>query len=99
MAATGLPGEALAPAGAFFLGVAGVVTGWMVAHAAGGWRTVRRLWWPVAILGLVMGGVQYLVATAGLWNLGAFSAGAAGLLAAYPLARRFRGPENNNGKW
>jgi len=98
MAATGLPGEALAPAAAFFLGVAGVVTGWMVAHAAGGWRTARRLWWPVAILGLVMGGVQYAVATAGLWNLGAFSAGAAGLLAAYPLARRFRGPENNNGK-
>ncbi len=98
MAATGLPGEMLAPTTAVFLGIAGLFVGWMVAHASDGWVTVRRLFWPVVILGLVMGGVQYLVVTAGFWNLGAFIAGLVGLIVAVPVAARYRGPQGDNGE-
>jgi lactate permease len=89
---TGLSAEELTPFSAFFLSVAGVVMGWMVAHAAGGWQAVRRLFWPVAILGGVMGVVHYLVAEAGLWNIASFCAGMAGLVVGFPLARYFRNP-------
>lgn len=97
IAATGLPGEVLVSATAVFLGVAGLLTGWMVAHAASGWPTVRRLWVPVLLLGVVMGLTQFLVVTAGFWNLGAFMAGLAGLFATIPLASRFRGDQEDNG--
>jgi lactate permease len=41
---------------------------------------VKRLFLPAMLIGLVMGGVQFAVAAgAGLWNLGAFTAGLAGL--------------------
>jgi lactate permease len=98
MAATGLPGELLAPASALFLGVSGLAVGWMVAHASGGGGAVRRLTLPVLLLGSVMGIVQFLVATSGLWNIGSFMAGLAGLLVAFPLARRYRGQARDNGE-
>ncbi len=89
MAATGLPGELLDAPTAILLGITGLAVGLMVAHAAGGWSAVRRLWAPALILGGVMGGVQLLVAEAGLWNLAAFIGGLAGLLVGIPLAGRF----------
>jgi lactate permease len=79
MAATGQPAEALSPPTALFLGLACPVIGLMVAHAAGGWNAIRRLFLPILVWGCVMGGVQYLVATAGAWNIGAFTGGLAGL--------------------
>ncbi len=97
MASTGLPGEVLVTASAFFLGVAGLFVGWMVAHAAEGWGAVRRLFWVVLVLGTIMGVTQYLVAVSGFWNIGAFVAGIAGLLVGIPLARRFRGQAQENG--
>jgi len=97
MAASDLPGHSLAPPAATFLGLAGLLSGWMVAHAAGGWQAVRRLALAVLVLGLVMGLVQYLAAVAGLWNLAAFSGSVAGLLVAFPLARRYRGAQRDNG--
>ncbi|MEW6718418.1 MAG: L-lactate permease [Chloroflexota bacterium] len=99
MAATNLPSELLAPDTAIFLGIAGVGAGLMVAHAAGGWTTMRRLLLPTLILGLVMSGMQYLTAAvAGLWNIGAFAGGLTGLIVAYPLARYYRGHQDNNQK-
>ncbi len=95
--ATGMPGELLASTTAIFLGVAGLVTGGMVAHAAGSWTTVRRLLVPVLTLGVVMGLTQLVVVTAGLWNLGAFMAGIAGFIATIPLANRYRGNQEDNG--
>ncbi len=98
MAATGMPGEVLAASAALLLGACGLVTGWMVAHAGGSWPAVRRLTWAVIILGVAMAAVQYIVVSAGFWNLGAMAAGAAGLLLVFPLAARFRGQQTDNGK-
>jgi len=98
MAATGLDWPTLASPSALFLGIAGVGVGLMVAHAAGGWSAMRRLFAPIIVLGLVMGTAQYLAATSGLWNIGAFLGSLAGLLVAYPLARRYRGEIKDDGE-
>jgi lactate permease len=95
LAATGQPEELLAPPAAIFLGVACLAVGLEVAHAAGGWDAVRRLLVPILIIGVVMAVVQFLVATAGPWNLGAFTAGLAGLVVGFPLAYRHRNQEAN----
>lgn len=80
MSATGLDAATLAPETALFLGLACVLTGPMVAHAANGWSGVKRLLLPALVIGIVMGAVQFaIVAGAGLWNLGAFTGGLAGL--------------------
>ena len=80
LSATGLDAPTLAPASALYLGLACVLTGPMVAHAADGWKGVKRLLVPALVLGVVMGAVQFAVAAgAGLWNLGAFTGGLAGL--------------------
>ena len=88
MAATGWPGEQLAPPTAAFLGLAALVAGLMVAHAAAGRKAVRRLWPAVLVMSVVMGGVQYLLATHHLWNIGALGGGLAGLLVGVLLAMR-----------
>jgi lactate permease len=93
MAATGLPAEVLAPPAALFLSLAGPVTGFFVAHAADGWRAMRRLAVPILILGFSMSLTQFIVATSGLWNIGAFAAGMVGLIISIPLARRYRGEQ------
>jgi lactate permease len=80
MAATGLPAQILGPPAALLLGLLCPLTGLMVAHATGGWQTVRRLFVPILIWGALMGGVQYLVVTSGAWNVGAFIGGLSGLL-------------------
>jgi lactate permease len=91
MAATGLPGEMLAPPSAILLGIAGMGCGFMVAHAAEGWKAVRRLTLPVLIMGAVMGTVQYGLATNGLWNIGGFGGGMAGLAVGILVTMRYRG--------
>ncbi len=98
MAATGLPQEILGAPAAIFLGTAGLGVGLMVAHAAGGWNAVKRLLWPALILGVVMATAQFLGVMAGLWNIGAFLGGLAGLLVGFPLARRYRGKVQETGK-
>ena len=80
LSATGLDAATLAPESALYLGLACILTGPMVAHAADGWRGVKRLLVPALVIGMVMGAVQFTVAAgAGLWNLGAFTGGLAGL--------------------
>lgn len=80
LSATGLEAATLAPESALYLGLACVLTGPMVAHAAAGWNGVRRLLIPALVIGTVMGATQFAVAAgAGLWNLGAFTGGLAGL--------------------
>jgi lactate permease len=91
MASTRLPGEMLAADTGIFLGISAVVVGLMISHVAGGWACVRRLALPVFVLGTVMGTVQFLMAIVRLWNIAAFGGAVAGLLVAFPLARRYRG--------
>ena len=91
MASSRLPGEVLAPDSALFLGMAAILVGMLVAHAAGGRQAVLRLFVPVILLGIVMGLTQYLVAGAGLWNIAAFGGGVLGLVVGIPLARRYKG--------
>jgi len=98
MAATGLPEELLGPPAAFFLGVAGIGVGLMVAHAAGGWVALRRLLIPTLVIGVAMGVGQFVAVGAGLWNIGAFIGAIVGLVVGFPLARRFRGEMGDNGK-
>jgi lactate permease len=98
MAATGLPEEVLSPPSAFFLGVAGLSVGLMVAHAAGGWAALRRLLLPALAIGVAMGVGQYLAVLIGLWNIAAFIGAIVGLVVGFPLARRFRGEQGDNDK-
>jgi len=99
MAATGLPAEVLAPPAALFLSLAGPVTGFFVAHAADGFKAMRRLAVPILVLGFAMSLTQFLVATNGLWNIAAFCAGMVGLIISIPLARRYHGPDVENGSF
>lgn len=98
IAATGVPGEVLAPPTALILGLSAPLAGLLVAHAAGGHSALRRLGVPALFLGAVMGAVQYLAAVAGLWTIAAFLGSLAGLVVAIPLARRLRGAAVDNGK-
>jgi lactate permease len=97
MAATGLPAEVITPSAALFLAVAGVVTGFIVAHAADGFQAMRRLFVPILVLGLSMSVTMYIVAMAGLWNIASFCAGMVGLIISIPLARRYQGEKVDNG--
>lgn len=87
MAASGLSGYELAPWSAALLGVACFGCGFFAAWVDRGWRSVRRGWPALLIMGTVMAGVQALLAVSGLWNLGGFGAGLAGLGAAALVAR------------
>jgi lactate permease len=79
MAATALPGEALAPWSSVFLGVACFGCGIAAAWAYSAWRAVRQGWPALLLMGVIMVGVQAGLATGGLWNLAGFGAGLAGL--------------------
>ncbi|MEJ2207907.1 MAG: L-lactate permease [Anaerolineae bacterium] len=87
MAASGLSGYELAPWSATMLGVACFGCGFFAAWVDRGWQSVRRGWPALLIVGTVMAGVQILLAVSGLWNLGGFGAGLAGLGAAALVAR------------
>ena len=82
MAATGLPGAALAGEAALLLAVACFGCGLGVLLTAGGREGLRRRWPLLLGLTAVMGGVQWALAVAGLWTLAAFGAGLAGLVVA-----------------
>lgn len=98
LVATGLPVSVLGPPSAIVLGAAAVFSGLLVAQATGGWNTLRRLLAPVLVLGAVMAVVQYLTVLVGLWNLGVLLASLAGMLIAFPMARRLHGDSAINGE-
>ncbi len=90
MAATGLGWQQLAAVSAALLGLLGYACGIGAEHAAQGWQAVRRLFVTIIILGTVMGATQFVLATAGLWNLAGFGAGLAGMVVGFLLAREGR---------
>ncbi len=87
MAITGLPGELLAPFASILLGIACIPSGLLVALIGNGWKGLKRAVVPVMVIGLVMGVVQYLLTTSGIWTLGATGAGIAGLAVGFGLMR------------
>ena len=87
MAATGLPGEVLAPWSAVFLGIACFGCGMAAAWMLQGWQSWRKGWPALLLMGTVMAGIQALLAVSGLWNLAGFGAGLAGLAVGALVAR------------
>jgi len=87
MAVTGLPGETLAPMAALLLGIACFPSGLLVALIGSGWKGVKRAFLPVLLISAVMGFVQYLLATTGIWTLGATGGAIAGLIVMFGLLR------------
>ena len=88
IATSGLSGYILAPYAAAMLGLAGLAGGIGAAHVAGGWSGLRRNLGAILLVGVVMGGVQWGLASLGLWTIAAFSAGLAGVGVGVLLARR-----------
>ena len=88
MAATGIPGEQLAPMAALLLGLVGVVSGFLVLHASSGWRAMLRLTLPILFVGTAMASAQYWLAVNGFWHIAGFGGGLAGLAIGLYIARR-----------
>ncbi len=98
MAATGLEWQVLAPSAGIFLGITGLLVGIAVAWVVGGWKTLRRLWFPILAIALGMSTAQYLTVNLGLWNIGGLMGGTAGLVIGIPLAWIFQGKSDATGK-
>jgi lactate permease len=87
MATTGLSADALAPQAALLLGAASFASGGIVAYVGSDWKGLARGLPAVLALSAVMGVVQYLLATNGLWTLGATGGALVGLAVGVGLAR------------
>jgi lactate permease len=87
IAASGLSGQALAPWSALLLGLACFGCGLAAAHAHHGFKALRHGLPAILIIGSLMSGTQYLLATNGLWNLAGFVAGMIGLLVGAGVTR------------
>ena len=61
--------------------------GLAAAYAHSGFKALRHGLPAILIIGSLMSGTQYLLATNGLWNLAGFVAGLVGLLAGAVVAR------------
>lgn len=91
LAATGRSGEELAAPAAAMLGLLCLLCGVGVLWAAGGPRTLRHGIAPLLVMGIAMAGIQYLVATQGMYSIGGMCGGLAGLAVGVAWA--------GNGQW
>ncbi|MEJ2757855.1 MAG: L-lactate permease [Anaerolineales bacterium] len=96
IATTGLPSEDLAPPAAIFLGVACLITGWLVAFASGGKKNLKRFFFPVLIIGILMAVGQYFAAVLGLWNIAAFIGSIFGLVTIIVIISAQRAKDKGN---
>lgn len=87
IATSGMPGEALAPWSAIFLGVTCFTCGAFAVITWGGFRALRHGLVALAIIGTIMAGTQYFMAVNGLWNIAAFVAGLVGIGVTVLVAR------------
>ncbi|MCC7355891.1 MAG: L-lactate permease, partial [Anaerolineae bacterium] len=87
IAASGLPGETLAPAAAQLLGITCFACGIAAVYTDGGLAALRHGLPAILITSAAMAGTQYLLAVGGLWNVAAFVAGLIGLGAMALVAR------------
>lgn len=88
IATTGLDSKLIAPSAAIFLGFSCILTGWLVAHAAGGVKNVIKYFFLILAVGTAMALGQYLAALLDLWNIAAFLGAFAGLAVILPFALR-----------
>jgi len=87
IAVTGLAGEDLAPLSALLMAISAFPNGLLVSVIGNGWKSLKRAFLPVLILSIVMGGVQYLLATNHLWTLASTGSGVAGLMVGFLLVQ------------
>ncbi|MGC9395436.1 MAG: L-lactate permease [Anaerolineae bacterium] len=85
--ATGLEGAIIAPDMTLILGIVCFFAGFFVLWVAGGRAAVRAGLWPMLLMALTMGGVQYLSARAGLYNIALMLGALAGLAVGVIWAR------------
>lgn len=67
IAVTNIQGELLAPASAFLLGISAILCGILVCFIADGWVGVKSTFLHTLLLGIILGGGQYLLAVNKLW--------------------------------
>lgn len=67
IAASNLPGEILAPATSFLLGITVLICGILVTYIADGYHGIRSTFPLTLLLAVIMGGGQYLFSVNGLW--------------------------------
>ncbi len=87
VALSDIPGSVLAPDTATLLGFMAVISGiWVIQYYAG-FRSILKNLPFVLIIGFILGGVQYLLATNGLWTVATTGASIAALGTAFLLIR------------
>ncbi|MBL6958153.1 MAG: L-lactate permease [Rhodospirillales bacterium] len=89
IAVTGLEGATLTHWSAILLGISCFLCGWAVLMVYGGWKSARRGFMPLLIIGTAMSVTQYFLVMMGPWTVGGFTAGIVGLLISIPVARLF----------
>lgn len=82
-----LPGDELAFESAALLGLACFLCGFGAVWSYGGWSALRQAIVPLMLVGAIMAGTQFGMASLGTYSLAAFTAGCLGLLAIVGLAR------------
>lgn len=85
LAVTGIAPGGVAHYTALLLGIVSFPAGLLVAVIGNGWKSLKRAFPPVLVLSIVMGIVQYLLATNGMWTLGTTGAGIVGLVVGFLL--------------
>jgi lactate permease len=85
MTASSLPAEALAGPSAILLGGVCMLSGLMIGILASERREFFRILPVTIVIGLVMAGVQYLLAVSGFWQIGSLGGGLAGLGAIFAM--------------
>ena len=85
MTASSLPAGALAGPSAILLGGVCLLGGLMIAILASERGALLRILPAVLLAGLIMAGVQYLLAVHGLWQIGSLGGGLAGLAAIFGM--------------
>ncbi len=98
IATTGLSGQELASHAGIVLGICALATGAGVLWLSGGKEAVRKQWWFLLIISLVMAAVQWALAVAGLWTLAAFGGGLAGLIVSIVYFTRTAGNRAQKGE-
>jgi lactate permease len=87
VALSDIPGSILAPDTAKLLGIMAIISGFLIVQYYAGFRSIWKNLSFVLIIGSILGIVQYLLATNGLWTVATSGASIVALGAAFLLIR------------